>query len=339
MSNLSESSSPTTQPATVDSTMDSTKLELWGSLPYFSEDSLPTTEDTTSNLEVVSSNPPLPHTTFSPFCKLPAEIQLDIWEAARPDPRFLKLYCIHCSRHWLPSNGAFCPNKTHHVRSRAPVPALLHACSDSRKVALKWYKLSFGNALAWIPPAVYFDWERDGLYTKCNGVHTHGRRCLHDAFYAYFQEEDEANLKRIALYLPHLRQGRQQHWELLPPWIPSLKDVYFIQGGRTRRGIAAGRRDVFGEKDLVLSEEPFCWQWGRSLRGAYDKWYVDWKAKLLQGGINIGPKHEFRTLERVNFVRRGRNNLAWSRDTSCAFFHYSENDKPGLACPIRLLVS
>lgn len=286
-----------------------TALKLCSSLPYFTEDSLPTIEDSSSELAVVSdSSVQAKYTTFTLFPLLPSEIRLLIWEAARPAPRFIKLYCSRCCRPWLATNAPFCPLHptnnsagTHHVRSKAPVPSILHACIDSRRIALSWYRLSFGHKTS--APKVYFDWERDGLYTHCSGAHGTQNPCKHDELPYYLQADEKVNIKRLAFKGP-CGLG----WS---PWfvdallLEGLKDVFFITGGRTRRHLATGRRDVFEEKDLLVDEAPFWWQVG-TLQETYDNWHREISALFYPQGVQV-PKQEWRTLKRVSFVRRSEN--------------------------------
>lgn len=85
--------------------------------------------------------------------------------------------------------------------SEASVPSMLHACTESRKVALKWYKLSFVKSDETInlnldgfaqtldddlfgeqttaTARIYFDWERDGLYSQCANCNGIGTTCGH----------------------------------------------------------------------------------------------------------------------------------------------------------------
>lgn len=79
--------------------------------------------------------------TFSCFPLLPIEIQLEIWEAACRVERVLPL---------LPGQGHLGP-VTH---SALAVPPILHVCSNSRKVGLRFYNLAFH-------PRVYTNRDHD----------------------------------------------------------------------------------------------------------------------------------------------------------------------------------
>jgi hypothetical protein len=74
------------------------------------------------------------------FPELLPEIRLMSWEYSLPSPRVINVYVnrsVHfpgCPRHFEPSHEHVYLNKT-------PVPAILHACYDSRTVGLKHYQL------------------------------------------------------------------------------------------------------------------------------------------------------------------------------------------------------
>jgi hypothetical protein len=91
-----------------------------------------------------------------------------IWKFARPDPRVIMLSksnkeCIansNSSSALIKFTGLGC--STDHLVSRIPVPNLLHICSESRAIALKWYRLRFQPACA--HGGTYFDTQRDYIY-------------------------------------------------------------------------------------------------------------------------------------------------------------------------------
>jgi len=85
-----------------------------------------------------------------------------IWKLARLDSRIIKLSASKRVRTsaldmkhfpWMPHD---------HVVSRIPPPNLLHACSESRDVALKWYRMFFRPNCG--DGGTYIDAERDYLY-------------------------------------------------------------------------------------------------------------------------------------------------------------------------------
>lgn len=70
------------------------------------------------------------------FTSLPLEIQIKIWEAF-PEPRIVEVHALVYAT----------AEHTVHLTyiSKNPVPAILHVCSESRRVGLKYYTLEFGN--------------------------------------------------------------------------------------------------------------------------------------------------------------------------------------------------
>jgi hypothetical protein len=77
---------------------------------------------------LINSAPPAPPsqlTAFPQFSLLPTKIRLQIWCDAARFPRF-----VHITGHTSCSN---------------PIPAILHVCSESRKVALLTYSLLFAD--------------------------------------------------------------------------------------------------------------------------------------------------------------------------------------------------
>ena len=86
---------------------------------------------------------------FTLFSKFPAELQLKIWEIAMPGPRIIKIGLL-----W--ELGDF------PLYQKSPkVPSLLHACHDSRAVAIKKIKPHFENASR-MP--IYCDFENDTIH-------------------------------------------------------------------------------------------------------------------------------------------------------------------------------
>ncbi|PMD26297.1 hypothetical protein NA56DRAFT_641785 [Hyaloscypha hepaticicola] len=94
---------------------------------------------------------------FPHFAKLPQEIQWKIWKIVAEEPRIVVVH----SRTDTPL--------------RAPIPPILHVCSDSRAVGLKHYTLAFRSPPEYHElnnvdeescrlPTVYFNFELDTLY-------------------------------------------------------------------------------------------------------------------------------------------------------------------------------
>jgi len=55
--------------------------------------------------------------------------------------------------------------------SKTPIPSMLHACVESRNVALGWYQLALQPVLA--EPRIYFDFSADYIYAGCDGCFSH----------------------------------------------------------------------------------------------------------------------------------------------------------------------
>ncbi|RDL37337.1 uncharacterized protein BP5553_04770 [Venustampulla echinocandica] len=113
-----------------------------------------------------SSNRLLKHAfaDFSYFPKLPAELRLMIWKFARPEGRIIRIK-PRSKRHLRLKHTS--PLEMRALYSTAKVPAMLHACLESRVVAQKWYKLSFGTTL-YGEPQTYFDYEQDEVLVSCS---------------------------------------------------------------------------------------------------------------------------------------------------------------------------
>ena len=97
------------------------------------------------------------------FGHLPRELRLLIWKYARPDPRVIRLAWSKRSPK-APKRCSY-PKYWRANYSEAPIPAMLHACSESRQVALGWYRLAFRRGQA--KPRVYFDFSADILHVGC----------------------------------------------------------------------------------------------------------------------------------------------------------------------------
>lgn len=67
-------------------------------------------------------------TTFYPFRRLPEELQIEIWEIAAQEPRIIE--CCPDPRSIVPAQ----------YYTPTPAPSIFSACSQSRKVAKKFYE-------------------------------------------------------------------------------------------------------------------------------------------------------------------------------------------------------
>ncbi|KAH7346428.1 hypothetical protein BKA65DRAFT_502418 [Rhexocercosporidium sp. MPI-PUGE-AT-0058] len=92
--------------------------------------------------------------TFHPFPRLPLELRTKIWETANAEPRVV-VVDMPKFRVWF--------------TSPTPVPATLHACSESRIITLRTHKLCFPQRREDRPdgPAtVYSNLARDTIYFR-----------------------------------------------------------------------------------------------------------------------------------------------------------------------------
>ncbi|GKU02468.1 hypothetical protein FLAG1_02197 [Fusarium langsethiae] len=93
---------------------------------------------------------------FRNFCKLPTELRLKIWNYNLPPTRLVPIQ--------YGSSWPGCSNSPSWTGCTSPaiIPTNLHACSESRSEALKYYGLGFGFARG--PGQVFLDPDRDILY-------------------------------------------------------------------------------------------------------------------------------------------------------------------------------
>ncbi|KAE9379612.1 hypothetical protein N431DRAFT_327256, partial [Stipitochalara longipes BDJ] len=94
-----------------------------------------------------------PATSFPQFSLLPPELRLIVWEFAIPDPRAIRYSSLSYSDFRIRTRSSI-------YSLEQTLPSILHACYDSRKEALKRYRLAFAVELC---KPVYFDFERDML--------------------------------------------------------------------------------------------------------------------------------------------------------------------------------
>jgi hypothetical protein len=101
---------------------------------------------------------------FTLFPQLPAGVQLMIWSFAQKGGQYIKITSDDdINRRKVDTREI--PPAEEELREwrcfyKYKVPPLLHTCYDSRKVALRTYRLAFAAQLG---HPVYFDFEHDGL--------------------------------------------------------------------------------------------------------------------------------------------------------------------------------
>ncbi|KAH8679774.1 hypothetical protein BGZ60DRAFT_236973 [Tricladium varicosporioides] len=83
---------------------------------------------------------------FHNFTSLPTEIRHQIWITAIPLPRLIDLHTVRGEIRFTNITNNLDRRKRpfkHCYASKLPVPSLLHTCSESRDIALKFYQLIF----------------------------------------------------------------------------------------------------------------------------------------------------------------------------------------------------
>ncbi|KAF3770074.1 hypothetical protein M406DRAFT_66519 [Cryphonectria parasitica EP155] len=105
--------------------------------------------------------------TFHPFPRLPPELRWKIWAYNLPDPRIVSIRCGSdpTSPQETSSPSSSCSSSSSPLpgcSSPALIPANLHTCHESRREALRRYRLSFGITRG--PGHIFFDPGADTLY-------------------------------------------------------------------------------------------------------------------------------------------------------------------------------
>ncbi|KAE9379350.1 hypothetical protein N431DRAFT_308550, partial [Stipitochalara longipes BDJ] len=225
---------------------------------------------------------------FTCFPNLPKELQLDIWELTLPGPRVVKLRYS---------------GQGEEVKSisRARIPVALHVCRNSRDVAKKVYKLSFGlkkisgyhMIRGSVEPKVYFSFDRDILFIDTEhtrpceglrGISVETLRTEAKRFHSLIAlVQDLGEVQRLAAweYLPMVGVHSVSHGEegeVKNPWavFQGLKEPV--------KGVRLGCRA--DDKDLRAVEDPDVlegreWEMKHSLKMITK---LEWKQTLLISG-------------------------------------------------------
>lgn len=192
-----------------------------------------------------------PPRTLLYFSELPRKVRRQIWNFARPEARYIKIR----ESKWSAV-----------LYSDAPIPSLLHTCQESRKEALKWYDLSFArdpemgfwdqktlnelmdNAITEgqrAQPRIYFDWERDGIYSQCARCNGHRMSCRHAPL-----SFDWLRVKRLAYEGP---LSINPFYKLTLCY-PAVDSIILI------RGRSAVRRTAVSPSEFMPVNEKFEWE-------------------------------------------------------------------------------
>ena len=168
---------------------------------------------------------------FPQFARLPAEIRLQIWEAALPGPRVVMLVSPFPSKasrlRAKLGPGPALPTRPPApvLRSSTPPPALLHVSREARAVALTRYRLGLGAAAE--PPRTYVDLDRDVVALSRAELRGPCRRLWRIT-------PDVARVRHLAL--PYWGYDKDA---LLPPlWqrCAALEDVALVRSLRWQKG-------------------------------------------------------------------------------------------------------
>ncbi|KAE8449652.1 hypothetical protein EG329_007982 [Mollisiaceae sp. DMI_Dod_QoI] len=185
--------------------------------------------------------------TFHLFGKLPPEIRLKIWDAARPEPRVVKISQTKPNKYGV--RGLY---------SRAKIPGLLHACHDSRQVALKWYKPTF--KASWRhTPAIYFDSSADFAYLSCDRCQ--GQFCsVSDCGLYWLGYPTWKEAKNLALEL-----DGDNHMADIYIKFRTVEEILFVEAGD-----GLGTRAEANLSSFTDSRKTYSWQGGRDLTACYE---------------------------------------------------------------------
>lgn len=153
-----------------------------------------------------------------------------IWVYARPEGRYILL-----------KSSKRC-GKSAPIYSPAKVPAFLHACHESRMIALKWYQLSFATNFN-KKMQTYFDHSRDGIYAQCYNIQDCGAMLVNNMM----NNEGLKLIKRMVWegplnYLPLIQIVR----------FPAIKNLILVRGKRI-----APRAEVTLSEMTTVIQPPF----------------------------------------------------------------------------------
>lgn len=184
------------------------------------------------------------------------------YEFARPEARIVKLsYSKHQKLiHW-----------PYQLFSGAVIPNLLHICRESRELALKWYKLSFGlSHLSYsykrrlgTGNRVYFDWSQDWLYVQCSNCRGSGCDSSESSLCGVCMlMQDQKPLIRRLIF--EFSGSKSVLWRPLI-WFPNAEDVKFVHW---KDGLLF--RHEAKLSDMIEVESRYHWQQGKTMRECFD---------------------------------------------------------------------
>jgi hypothetical protein len=90
--------------------------------------------------------------------------------------------------------------KSYSFTSPTPIPAALHTCSESREVALKVYKLSFGSRTDGFTARVFFSFDQDTLYFQGEWIGSSNQPQSYIGFFGTgIREEERDRIQSLAV--------------------------------------------------------------------------------------------------------------------------------------------
>ncbi|KAE8446190.1 hypothetical protein EG329_012415 [Mollisiaceae sp. DMI_Dod_QoI] len=227
------------------------KMEaLTNGLQLLQINSTPTDPLTPPSMKPLDNSP-----VFHPFPRLAPELRLQIWEAARPEPRVIRIF-----------PKKYEGEKYFAAHSTAKVPTLLQTCRESRKVALEWYTLSFSTFVGF-PNTIYFDNSSDIAYLSCEKCK--GEVCVDTiscgmSFLDIFT--DTQNIIKRVVYEYNAPNTIRS---MIYLWLhhTGTEEVLLVEG---KHGL--GSRSEASLSNIRPGNQVYRWQQGRSLMDAFHYW-------------------------------------------------------------------
>jgi hypothetical protein len=218
------------------------------------------------------------HKSFVFFPKLPPEIRRMIWTSARPAPRVLKIF--------EKMEGA-----EEVVYSTAKVPALLHACQDSRRIAKQWYELSFPRT-SYKPQSsrIYFDFSLDFVYVPEESGEDKGNS-THSNISPYFIPHMIQS--KVLNVIQEVEESCERFYPLASCFSSATKALLVLEG----EGMLQGSAEL---SEFTLTADPFTWQGTRTLQETY----IDASEKCCLS--YLAGRWNLTSIQRARFAAVGR---------------------------------
>jgi hypothetical protein len=171
--------------------------------------------ETSSSSTVASSRHSIPPTDFPKFEKLPIELRLEIWKQSLPDSRILEIIY----------NKSYKKNRRAQVQCKANVPALLHACQESRAAGLKIYsELVINNCVT----RTYVCWEKDIIFISLNAITRFTKDDMKFRLTEFSQKCRRFAISAYGVFYV-LRKVLQTFRADTPNVFPNLEEIFVVQ--------------------------------------------------------------------------------------------------------------